>query len=149
MADNNSHSTVIRLERYLVRMTEPYRVFVVVDGDYGQRLAALVTMGPNIHRRPVRIKHPQILREPRNAGKRGELSVTTRYRFDSWTQILEGRAQKDSRLSRSGRLQCLADSHLGIGMYQFDDADALFDTHSVSANRTLFASVLDAAKALF
>ncbi len=46
MADNNSHSTVIRLERYLVRMAERYRVFVVVDRDYGQRLAALAETGP-------------------------------------------------------------------------------------------------------
>jgi hypothetical protein len=27
-------------------MTEPYRVFVVVDRDYGQRLAALAQIGP-------------------------------------------------------------------------------------------------------
>jgi hypothetical protein len=32
--------------RYLVPMTEPYRVLVVVDRDYGQRLAELAQSGP-------------------------------------------------------------------------------------------------------
>jgi hypothetical protein len=43
---NYGHSTVIRLERYLIRVTEPYRVSVVVDRDYGQRLATLAHTGP-------------------------------------------------------------------------------------------------------
>jgi len=32
--------------RYLWRMTEPYRVFVVLDREYGQRLAELAQTGP-------------------------------------------------------------------------------------------------------
>jgi hypothetical protein len=39
-------STVIRRERYVVPMTDPYRVFVVVDRDYGQRLSELTQAGP-------------------------------------------------------------------------------------------------------
>jgi hypothetical protein len=46
LPDFASHSTVIRLERYLVRMAEPYRVFVVVDRNYGEPLAALAQTGP-------------------------------------------------------------------------------------------------------
>jgi hypothetical protein len=39
-------STVSKQERYFVPLTEPYRVFVVVDRDYGQGLSELAQKGP-------------------------------------------------------------------------------------------------------
>src|ERR1700722_2303708 len=42
MAVLDSHETAL----YLFRMAEPYRVFVVLDRDYGQRLTELVRTGP-------------------------------------------------------------------------------------------------------
>jgi len=42
MAGLDSH----QLEMYLLPMAEPYRVFVVVDRDYGHRLSQLAQTGP-------------------------------------------------------------------------------------------------------